>query len=291
MRLPKFSYFEPKTLEEALDLLANEGEGVHVMAGGTDLVVKMKHGLVKPRTIIGLREIKGMNRISFNAKKGLTIGGTALLADVASHPKIRRHYPSIAYAPSKMANVQIRNMGTVAGNLCNAAPSADNAPTLRAMYGEVVLASVKGERRLSLDEFFEGPGLTVIRPGEIMTSIFIPCPAPHTGTSYQRLSARGHVDMAAVCVGTMVVLDGEMCKEARIVLGAVAPTPMRALTAEESIQGKRLTSQLIENAGALASGESRPITDVRASADYRKRMVAVLTRRALAEARERARKR
>lgn len=291
MKLPKFTYFEPKTLEEALHLLANEGDGVHVMAGGTDLVVKMKHGLLRPKTIIGLREIKGINRISFNAQEGLTIGATALLADVASHPKIRKHYPAIAYAPSKMANVQIRNMGTVAGNLCNAAPSADNAPSLRAMSAEVTLASLEGERRLSLDEFFEGPGLTVIRPGEIMTSIFVPLPSPQSGTSYQRLSARGHVDMAAVCVGAMVVMNGEICKEGRIVLGAVAPTPMRALKAEESLQGKPLTPQLLEKAGILASEESRPITDVRASADYRKRMVAVLTRRTLVEAHDRAQKR
>jgi CO/xanthine dehydrogenase FAD-binding subunit len=291
MTLPRFEYFAPERLEEALLILSEKGKGACVMAGGTDLVMKMNRGLLKPATIIGLNRIKELNKIDFNAKKGLTIGATALIAEVASHPDIKRRYPAIAYAASVMANVQIRNMGTVAGNLCNAAPSADNAPTLMAMGAEVTLTSMEGDRHIPVERFFRGPGMTVIEPGEIMTSIFVPIPPSRSGASYKRISARGKVDIAAVCVGVMVTMENEACKEVRIVLGAVAPVPLRAIKTEKILKGKRITQELIKKAGEQASRESRPISDVRASAEYRKKMVSALTRRALEEANARAHKR
>jgi len=291
MRLPKFEYFAPKTLEAALCLLAEKGEGARVLAGGTDLLIKMKQDLLRPKVIIGLKGIDGLDKIDFQVKKGLTIGATALLAEVASHPDILKRYPAVAYAAQETANVQIRNMGTVGGNLCNAAPSADNAPTLIAMKAEVILAGLKGERRLPLDQFFIGPGITALEPGEIMTSIFVPLPSPKTGTSYQHISARGKVDISAVCVGVMATFEGETCRQALIVLGSVAPTPLRAKKAEGLVQGQKWTMELIEKAGDQAAEESKPISDVRASSEYRQEMVAVLTRRALREAHKRAKKR
>jgi CO/xanthine dehydrogenase FAD-binding subunit len=291
MRLPKFDYFAPRTLGEALKLLAEKGDGARVMAGGTDLVIRMKNGLLKPRAVIALKEIEGLDRIHFQAKKGLTIGATALLADVACHPDILRRYPAVAAAAEETANVQVRNMGTVGGNICNAAPSADNAPTLIAMKAEVTLQSLKGERRLPVDQLFTGPGQTAMEPGEIMTSIFVPLPPPKSGTSYQHVSARGKVDISAVCVGAMAVFEGEACSEVRICLGAVAPIPLRAKKTEKMLQGQKWTPELIKKAGAQAAREAKPITDVRASAEYRKEMVAVLTWRALEEARKQAGKR
>ena len=290
MRLPRFEYFAPKTLDAALSLLTENGEGAHVLAGGTDVLVKMTLGRLKPKALIRLDAIDGLNEIHFDPKKGLTIGATARLAEVASHPDILTHYPAVTYAAQVMANVQVRNMGTVAGNLCNAAPSADTAPPLIAMGAEVAMASIKGERRLPLDQFFEGPGLTAIEPEEIMTSIFVPSPPPKSGASYKRISARCGVDIAAVGVGVMALFDGEACREARIVLGAVAPIPMRAIETEGVVKGQEWTQELIRRAGDRAAQESKPISDVRASAEWRKRMVAVLTRRALEEARERAKK-
>jgi carbon-monoxide dehydrogenase medium subunit len=235
-----------------------------------------------------LNRIKGLDLITFDAKQGLTIRATALLADVASHTQIKRKYPAIAYAAAETANVQIRNMGTVVGNLCNAAPSAENAPTLMAMNGEVTLVSLHGERRLPLDEFFKGPGKTAMKPEEMMTSIHVPPPPPKTCSSYQHISARGKVDISAVGVGTMVTFDGQTCKDVRIVLGAVAPVPMRAKKTEKLLRGKKWTEALLEKASDQASRESKPISDVRASAAYRKRMVTVLTRRALLESQKRA---
>jgi len=290
MALSKFEYFAPLSVEEVLELLEMKGENARVMAGGTDLLLKISKGELKPGAVIGLKKIKDLDNISFNKREGLMIGATALLSDVASHPDMLREYPSIAYAASVTANVQIRNMGTVAGNICNAAPSADNAPSLMAMGAEVILSSTKRERKLSLDQFFKGPGLTAIEHGELLTGILIPPPLPHQVVSYQHISARSRVDIAGVCVSAMVRLNEERCEEVRVVLGAVAPTPMRARKTEELLKRKRLSDELIEKAGILASEESKPISDMRASAEYRKKMVAVLTTRALVEATERASK-
>jgi carbon-monoxide dehydrogenase medium subunit len=291
MRLPPFEYALPKTLEEALQVLAEKGPEARVLAGGTDLLIRMKHGFIKPRTVISLAAVEELKPIRFDAKTGLTIGATARLAEVAAHPDIRKRYPAVAYAARKTANVQVRNMGTVGGNLCNAAPSADNAPTLMALGAEAVLAGLAGERRVPLDQFFKGPGQTALEPGEILTAIRVPVPPAHSGASYQHVSARGRVDISAVCVGALAVFAGETCREVRIVLGAVGPTPLRALKAESLVRGKPWTLELVEKAGKKAAEASRPITDVRASAEYRKQMVGVLTRRALLEAQKRAGKR
>lgn len=288
MRLPRFEFFAPKTVEAALSLLAENGEGACLLAGGTDVVVKMDLGRLKPKAIIALQGIEGLDSIRFHTKEGLTIGATARLADVASNPDVLKHYPALSSAILAMANGQVRNMATVAGNLCNAAPSADTAPPLMVMGAEVTLASGKGERRLSLNQFFTGPGLTAMEHGEIMTSIVVPPPAPKSGTSYKRISGRCGVDIAAVGVGVMATFDGDTCNEARIVLGAVAPVPMRASKAEDFVQGRMWTKELIEKAGDHAAEQAKPISDVRASAEWRKQMVAVLTRRALEEAHERA---
>ena len=288
MTLPKFEYFAPESLDEAQRLFLDKGEGAHFLAGGTDLLVKMNHGLLKPASVIALKHIKGMEEITFDPKAGLKIGATALLGNVAAHPDILKYYPAVAAAARETANVQIRNMGTVAGNLCNAAPSADNAPTLLAMNAEVVISGAKGERRLPLDQFFKGPGANALDAGEILTAILVPAPESGSGVSYQHISARGKVDISAVCVGSMVRMEKEICRGVRIFLGAVAPVPMRAVKAESVALGQRLTEEIINAAGIAAMEESQPITDVRSSADYRKKMVAVLTRRALTEARDRA---
>ncbi|MFH0821797.1 MAG: FAD binding domain-containing protein, partial [Pseudomonadota bacterium] len=177
------------------------------------------------------------------------------------------------------------------GNICNAAPSADSAPPLITMGAEVVLASLKGERRLPLDAFFRGPGITAMERGEILTSVIVPPPPPATGCAYKRISARCGVDIAAVCVGVTAGFDGAVCKTAKIVLGAVGPVPLRAEKTEAQVLGREWTAELLGQAGDLAADEARPISDVRASAEWRKRMVAVLTRRALEEALDRAKRR
>lgn len=289
MKRSGFDYYAPETIQEAVDLLADLGKNTFVMAGGTDLLIKKRHGMITPEAVVALKNIKGLDRISVGPKKGLFIGATALLADVASHSGIRKKYPAISDAAKNTANVQIRNMGTVVGNLCNASPSADNAPTLLALGAALSIAGPQGERALALEDFFKGPGLTALEPAEIVTGVTVPPLLPNSGTAYVHLSARGKVDCSAVCVGAHVELKGRKVDNVRLFVGACAPIPMRTPRAEKSMMKKVFTEKLAEKAGETASQEALPITDVRATMDYRNSMVAVMTKRALTLAHKRAR--
>jgi carbon-monoxide dehydrogenase medium subunit len=286
MSVSRFEYAAPESVAEAIGQLAEGGDGARVMAGGTDLLVKIRHGAMAPRLLVGLKKIEGLDRIAFDENRGLDIGATALLADVAAHPEINSRYPGVAFAARHTANVQVRNMGTVVGNLCNASPSADNAPTLLALGALLIIEGPQGARELPLDQFFKGPGLTALTPAEIVTGLRVPPPRPGSGAAYQFISARGKLDCSAVGAGAMVVLENEVCTEARIFVGACGPTPMRAVGAEKLLAGQKLTDAAIEAAGLRASGDTLPISDVRASEQYRLKMVAVITMRALFEAKK-----
>ncbi|MBC2712571.1 MAG: FAD binding domain-containing protein [Desulfosarcina sp.] len=288
MPVPQFDYIAPKRVDEAVAALVEGGKETRVMAGGTDLLVKIRHRMLFPKRIVSLKQIEGLDAITFDKNTGLTIGATALLADVAAHRSIRRYYPTVADAAQSTANVQVRNMGTVVGNLCNASPSADNAPTLMAMGATVNITGPTGSHRMALDQFFQGPGITALKTGEIVTSICVPLPPAGSGTAYYSLSQRGKLDCSAVGVGTMVTLKGNRCMDVRLIVGACAPVPMRTLGAEKMLIGKKMTDTLIRKTAQAASKETSPITDVRASAPYRWKIVAVLTIRALADARKMA---
>ncbi|BBO71790.1 dehydrogenase [Desulfosarcina alkanivorans] len=291
MPVPRFDFIAPATVDQAVAVLAKGGRDTRVMAGGTDLLVRIRHRMLFPKRIVSLKRIPGLDTITFDKNRGLTIGATALLADVAAHPKVRRYYPTIAEAAGSTANVQVRNMGTVVGNLCNASPSADNAPTLMAMAASLHIAGPGGSRTMALDQFFQGPGLNALAPGEIVTAIRVPRPPAGSGTAYHSLSQRGKLDCSAVGVGVMVVLEGQRCTGARLVVGACAPVPMRTHGAEGLLIGQPMTDAIIRKAAGAASEETSPITDVRASAPYRWKMVTVLTIRALTDARKMARRR
>lgn len=288
MPVPRFEYIAPATIDGAIAALKEGGKNARVMAGGTDLLVKVRHRMLFPERIVSIKRIKGLDAIVFDKNNGLTIGATALLADVAAHEAIRRHYPTVAQAAEGTANVQVRNMGTVVGNLCNASPSADNAPTLMALGASIEIAGPDGNRRVALANFFQGPGISALKTGEIVTAIVVPPPPAFSGTAYYSLSQRGKLDCSAVGVGTMVVVDKGRCTDARIVVGACAPVPMRTPEAETLLMGKKMTDDLIRRAAQAASRETSPITDVRASAAYRWKMVAVLVIRALTDARKMA---
>ncbi len=288
MRLSRFDYYAPDTIDEACRLADEMGQGAMFMAGGTDLLIKDKRNMIKLNAVIDIKRIRGLDEIRFDKKKGLVIGAAATLTAIENHPVIRKKYSAIADAAHATANVQIRNMASLAGNLCNAAPSAENAPVLMAMGAVVKLVSSKGTREVPLDEFFKGPGQTVMNKGEILTAVNVPVPPAGSGASYQHISARGKVDISAVGVGVMLIMKEDICQDARIFLGAVAPVPMMAVNAQDVVRGRTITEELLENAGLEASKECRPITDMRATAEYRKLMVAVLTARAIDESRRRS---
>ena len=284
MPLPKFDYIAPKTLDELFKLLDEYGDKAKIKAGGTDLLIKMNNGVLKPEIIIGLKNLDFLNFIEFDEKDGLKIGALATLGEVASNPIIKEKYPSVSYAASVTATNQVRNMGTVAGNLCNAAPSADNAPALLSLNSKVVLVSKNGERVLPLNEFFKGPGLTDLKQGEILKEIIVPVQPSNSFTVYKKLSPRSAVDIAIVNVGVMIKINNGKFTDANIFLGAVAPIPMRAKKTEDFLIEKEVTEETIYEAGKIASSEASPITDVRSSHEYRKLMVEIITRRAILEA-------
>jgi carbon-monoxide dehydrogenase medium subunit len=291
MTLSKFDYYAPTGVDEAVGLLTQIGNGAKVMAGGTDVLVRIRQRSLRPSAVVSLKRIAGLDRISCGPKRGLSVGATALLADVAAHRGIRRLYPGVAEAALGTANVQVRNMATLAGNLCNASPAADNAPTLLALNAELTVQGPEGERRRPLEGFFRGPGVTDLTPEEVVTAVTVPPPADHTGTAYLHLSARGKHDCTAVGVGVMISMAGRKCRDARIFISACGPTPLRAPQAEQMLIGKVLTVERMAAAGIRASGEALPICDIRASADYRCQVLGVLARRALQAAKDRAAKR
>lgn len=288
MRLPKFEYLDPKTIEEACSLLSQHGDKARLIAGGTDLLIIMKHKEVTPEYLVGLKGIPNLDSIDADAE-GVRIGALATLRSIGDSAVVRERFPFLADIAGKMATHQIRNMGTIGGNICNAAPSADTAPSLICLGAKAKLVGPKKERIVAVEEFFTGPGETVLKAGEILTEIQVPNQPAHTGGAYLRLT-RLSVDLAVVGVAALVTLEGKggLCKEARIALGAVAPTPIRAKKAEGVITGKKIENGLIEEAAQIASEEARPITDVRGSAPYRTDIVRVLTKRAIGQALEQA---
>jgi carbon-monoxide dehydrogenase medium subunit len=286
MRLPKFEYLDPKTIEEACSLLSQHGDKARLIAGGTDLLIIMKHKEVTPEYLVGLKGIPNLDSIDADAE-GVRIGALATLSSIGDSAVVRERFPFLADIAGKMATHQIRNMGTIGGNICHAAPSADTVPSLICLGAKAKLVGPKKERIVAVEEFFTGPGETVLKAGEILTEIQVPNQPARTGGAYLRLT-RLSVDLAVVGVAALVTLEGKggLCKEARIALGAVAPTPIRAKKAEGVITGKKIEDGLIEEAAQIASEEARPITDVRGSAPYRTDVVRVLTKRAIGQALE-----
>lgn len=272
----RFEYFEPKTLGEAASLLARYAGRAQALAGGTDLLVELKEQLRRADCVVNIKKIPGIGGMSFDARQGLRIGALVTAREIEVSPMAIQHYSSLVQAARELGSIQVRNRATIVGNVCRASPSADTLPPLIADGALVMIEGSSGKRQVALEDFFTGPGKTVLKPGELVTELRVPAPAPRTGKVYIKHGRRKAMELATVGVA---VTRSE--KETRIVLGAVAPTPIRARRAEELLRGKPWNDALIEKAAAAAAAESRPISNVRASAQYRLEMVVVLTRRAL----------
>lgn len=282
----RFEYIKAKTVKQAISLLSKYDGKAKLIAGGTDLVTQMRQKEIRPQYVIDISGIPGLNNIDYDNKHGLTIGALTTIRALEMSAELQRRYPIISQAASQMGSIAIRNMGTIGGNLCNAAPSAETAPSLIGLRAKAKIAGPNGERTVPLEDFFTGPGSTVLETGELLVELQVPKTSPGTRGIYFKHSIRGTVDLAIVGVAVIVTMDtaSDICRDASIVLGAVAPTPMRARSAEDIIRGKKINDALINKSAQAASDEARPISDVRASAQYRKDMVKVFTRRALQEA-------
>jgi aerobic carbon-monoxide dehydrogenase medium subunit len=284
----EFEYLEPKSMQQALEWLDTYRGRARVLAGGTDLYLRLRKGVFLPDYVIDLKRVPGLDYITPNRGGGAQIGPTTLQDEVARSSVIQQLYPALAESALWVGSVQTRNRATVVGNLCNASPAADTAPALLSYGAQVKIASRQGERTVPLEEFFMGPGKTALQDNELVAEIILPAPEPHTGAAFFRRT-RTAMDIAVVCGAAMLQLANGTCQNARIGLGAVGPTPLRATRAEAALRGQTLTDQVVEEASRLASEDARPIDDVRSTAEYRREMVRVLTRRGLRQAMERAR--
>ena len=259
-----------------------------MVAGGTDLLPQMKNGMLRTGCVIDLTGVTQLRHLARANGSGLRIGAAVTARALERDPHVSAAYPAIAESGALVGSVQVRNLATLGGNLCNAAPSADMAPPLLALDAEAVIAGPQGTRRVPFASFFLGVRRTVLAPGELLVEIVVPHPGSHSGGNYRRHTPRRELDIAVVGVASQLTLSKGVCTKARIALAAVAPTPVRATEAERLLEGHPVTPELIERAARAAVETARPISDQRGSADFRRHLVQVLTRRTLTTALARA---
>ncbi len=283
MHLPQFEYYAPKSVEEACSLLAKHKGRALPLAGGTDLLVKMKHRRLVPECVINLKTIPDMDYIAYDEKDGLRIGALTTIQSIKNSLVIKRNYKILHQAAGAESSVQIRNRATIGGNIANASPAADAPLALLVLGAQVVLAGLGGERQVRLEDFHLGPGETVLQSDEILQEIRVPPPLPQSGGAYLKHALR-QTDISIVAVAALLRMTGDVCEEARIGLGSVAPIAVRASKTEEVLRGQKITEELIERAAQTVRKEVRPIDDIRGYAEYRLRAVAVLTKNAIIQA-------
>lgn len=286
--LPEFDYVKPDSLDHASRLLAEHGGEARPLMGGTDLFVRMRNRDLHPRTLVDLKHLPGMRDVVYDEGAGLTVGAAVTMNQLAHHPAVQAHYPLLVEAANSVASYQLRNRATVGGNLCNASPAADTAPAALVLDGQMILYGPDpsagsgrcGEREVPAGEFFTAPGETVMETGEFMTAMRFPKPPSGSAGRYLKLGRNKVGDLSIVGVAVLGALDGAG-QRFRIALASVAPTPLRALEAEEMLASGTLSEEALAHAAAKAMQAASPIDDVRASAAYRKAMVRTLTLRAL----------
>lgn len=288
--MKKFAYLKPTTMEEALSLLEKYKKKAKIVAGGTDVMVWLKTKWETPEVLISLKHIPELNHISENGS--FSIGSLATLASIQKHSAIREAFPVLIDAVNNIGSIQIRNVGTIGGNICNAAPSADTGVALLTLGAKVKIVGVKGEKTVDLEDFFVGPNETVLTPEEIVSEFVIPRPQPNTGGAYWKHTRRKAMQLPLVGIGVALSFEDDLltCSDAKIALGVAAPTPMRATGAEEILRGKQINEALLNEAGETAVSESRVRDTVRCSAWYRRDIIKVYVRRMGMMAWERARK-
>lgn len=289
--LPSFDYVRASALDEVPRLLKEHGEAVRLVMGGTDLLVRMRDGFIRPQIVVDVKHLPGMRDILYDEQTGLTIGAAATMNEVTGHPDVQTHYPLLAEAANSVASYQLRNRATLGGNLCNGSPAADTAPATLLLEGRVVLYGQDGEREVPADEFFLGPGKTAMQAGELMTAVRFPVPAAGSAGRYLKLGRNKAGDLAIAGVAVFGFPDGTASGYSfRIGLASVAPVPLRALEAEEVLAANPPGEETFALAAQKAMEAAAPIDDVRASAAYRKAMVRNLTLRALRDVWEQLRK-
>lgn len=284
----RFAYETAHTLDDAVALLTRLGPGARLLAGGTDLLPQIKEHVIEPPAVVGLGRIPELSALEATPAGGLRIGALVRMRVIERSPLVLGRYEAIAQGAKLVGSVQIRNLATLGGNICNAAPSADVTPALVAFGAEAVTAGPNGRRTLPLDGFFLGPRRTVLEPGELLVEVRLPPPPPRTGSCYLRHTPRLEMDIAVAGSAAVITLDSDpgvpgqaRIADVRVCLASVAPTPVRAPSAEALLRGAPADDETLRRAAAAAAADCSPISDVRGSDDYRRHLVTVLTERAL----------
>ena len=281
--MKRFDYHQPATLKEAFSQMEKLKGRAQYIAGGTDILVRIKQKAIQPNALISLRGIKALKNIDHNG--GLSLGSMIPFRDLETDTVIARDYRALARAVSALANPQVRNVATMGGNLCNAAPSADCAPPLIVMEATLKLQGPGGEREVPIDKFFTGPGENCMEAEEVLTRILIPEKANHTGMAFLKVG-RVAQDIAVVNAAALLVMDKKKCRKCRLAVGAVAPVPLRLKNVEKFMEGEKIGPELLDRVSEMVEQGVSPITDVRSTEEYRRIMSGVLVKRAIKQAME-----
>ncbi|MBP2627844.1 MAG: aerobic-type carbon monoxide dehydrogenase, middle subunit CoxM/CutM-like protein [Firmicutes bacterium] len=284
--LNNFEYFAPETRSEALELAKKLGSKAKILAGGTDLIIQLKEKMITTENIINISGVDEFKGISCEPGKGAVIGACTKIADIEYSEALRKKYPALSFAAGEIGGPQVRSMATLGGNSCHSSPAAETPSPLSALGAIVVISSKSGDREVPIEEFILGNRKNVLAEGEIVTKFVLPEPAPKSANRYAYIGLRNAMEIDAVNMAVNLVLenDGETIKAIKLVMGSVFPRPLISEKIPALLIGKKLNDELVEQAAEVAQSEAKPITDVRASAEYRRDVVATLTRRLLKEA-------
>ncbi len=279
----EFDYLEPASIDEASRMLADLGDECRAIAGGTALMLGMRQRMLSPTHLVSLARLEALRGIDFDERHGLRIGALARHVDVANSPVVRAHYPVLASMASRVANPQVRNQGTIGGNLCYADPSTDPPGCLMALDAQVVLGSARGERVLGIEEFLVDYYVTALEPDEVVVEIRVPPPLAGVSGVYTRFlrTAAEHRPLASVAL--IARRQGALCREARLAVGASTPIPTRLRRAEAFLEGRTVTADIAAEVADIVAADIEPVSDARGSAEFRRDMVRVVARRTMAE--------
>jgi carbon-monoxide dehydrogenase medium subunit len=289
--LEAFDFASPQSLDEALSLLASKGDNARLIAGGTDVLVQMRAGRRTAEVVVDVKNIPELTELSYDPQNGLTLGAAVPCYEIYQNAAVAAAYPGLIDCATLIGGIQIQGRASIGGNLCNAAPSGDSIPAVIALSGVCNVAGPNGTRQIASEDFCTAPGQNALQPGEMLVSVSFPAPAANSGANYLRFIPRNEMDIAVAGVGSHVVLDdsGQNFVSARIALASVAPTPVFARDAGDSLAGKPVSAEAIQEASEKAMADAVPINDMRGTIRQRTHLIGVLTRRTLNTAIERAR--
>ena len=280
--MKEFEYLKPNSIKETISILSRFGEKAQILNGGTDLIVGIRDKILQPEYVVDIKTIPHLNKITYNEREGLTIGTTVTLNEISDSKVVLAHYPILAEACKTVGSYLVRNRATLVGNICNASPAADTAPSLLVLDAKVNIVGPDGEKIVPLNQFFVGVNKNILKKEEVVISVIVPPLRDKWTGVYLKQGRRKDVDLATVGVAVVCIRD-----EIRIALGAVAPIPVRVFKTEELLKGKIIDEPLLEETAKSALAEVSPISDIRSSKEYRKEIVKVLIRRAILQAKGR----